>query len=807
MTTLIPIALLALAVCLLYVGRPFWAWVAPLGLGITWWWLSAEPSPIGLGLVGVPALLAALLFGVPWLRSRLVGRHLMRVLAPMFPTMSETERTALEAGTVWWDAQLFSGHPDWKVLVDHRAPGLTERERAFLENEVDELCRLVDGAKVDETGDLSEEAWRHLKQKGFMGMIIPEEYGGLGFSAVANSAVVTKVSSHNVTLAVTVMVPNSLGPAELLLHYGTEEQKQHYLPRLADGRDVPAFALTEPSAGSDASSMRSRGVVCRGQWEGEEVLGIRLDWEKRYITLASVATLLGLAFKLYDPDGLLGTKEELGITCALVPTDLAGVEASFRHDPLGIKFLNGPTTGADVFIPMDFVIGGAAMVGQGWRMLMDCLSAGRAISLPGLACGGAEVTARAVSAYALVREQFGMPIARFEGIEEPLARIAGKTWFMNAARKLTAGAVASGEKPAVLSAIVKAWLTQCMREVVNDGMDIQGGAGISRGSRNVLASLYQSIPIGITVEGANILTRTLIVYGQGALRCHPYAFEEMEAARRGDFRSFDRQFFKHIGFVASTVVRAGLLAVSAGALARAPRRGPAAAYFKRLSRFSAAFAAVSEASMATLGGELKRKERISGRLADALAWLYIGSASLKRYLDDGELESDVPFMRWSAEHALFNTQEALEGVLANLPNRPVAFLLRILILPLGRPCRPPSDRLSSQLARAVLEDDELRDRLTADMYLPAADAPGLGSLDAGREKMLAASPARKKLKQAIRSGKLTRRDEPDLLDTALEKGVLTEGERDAVRAALSAQEELVQVDAFNREDYLARCGA
>jgi len=799
--------LFALALALAYLRQPFWAWVAPLFVAYALWWTRSDPATWWFVLAALPAVALVCVAALPTLRRRFVTSRLLPLVKPLFPSMSDTERTALEAGTVWWEGELFSGRPSWKKLQSFQAPGLSSRERAFLANEVEEICRLVDNEKVDEEGDLSEEAWQYLKDKGFMGMIIPESYGGLGFSAEANSAVVTKVSSHNVTLAVTVMVPNSLGPAELLLHYGTEEQKDHYLPRLAKGLDVPAFALTEPGAGSDAGSMTSEGIVCRGEWQGKEVLGMRLTWNKRYITLAPVATLLGLAFKLRDPERLLGGEVELGITCALIPTDLPGVETGRRHDPLGVKFLNGPTTGHDVFVPIDHIIGGAKMAGQGWRMLMDCLSAGRSISLPGLACGGAKVATRAISAYALVREQFGLPLARFEGIEEPLARVFGNTWTMDAARSLTAAAVASGQKPSVVSAIVKAWLTEGMRDVVNDAMDVQGGAGISRGPRNVLARLYQGAPIGITVEGANILTRTLIVYGQGALRCHPFAFREMEAARRDDLVDFDHAFFGHVGLLVSNATRAFLLGLTGGRLARVPFQGASAAHARRISRLSAAFAVASELAMATLGGDLKRKEKITGRLADALAWMYLASCAIARFESEGRRKTDEPFLAWACESAAQRVQEALLGALRNLPHRFLALPLSWWLFPLGRTAHGPSDRLGSRVARAVLEDPELRSRLTAGIYLPPQDRPGLGALDRGYERAHAAAEPRAKLKAAVRAGTLPRGREEDLIDRAVTEGVLTMSERDALRAAQTSREDLIQVDAFEGQAYLARCGA
>ncbi|MFT7676830.1 MAG: acyl-CoA dehydrogenase, partial [Planctomycetota bacterium] len=514
MTLLVLALLAALAFALLLADRPGLAAFVPLVLGLGIWQVFGSPGY-------APWIVAVLLVAVvalPEVRRGLISGPVLKAIGPDLPTISETEQVALEAGTVWWDKDLFSGNPDWNKLLDFRGPGLTEREQSFLENEVEELCRMVDCEEVDKLGDLTPEAWAFLGKAGFMGLIIPEEYGGLAFSSEAVSAIITKASTHNVTLAVTIMLPSSLGPAELLLHYGTQAQRDHFLPLLARGEEIPAFALTEPFAGSDAGAMRARGVVCEREIDGKTVLGLNLNWDKRYITLAPNCTLLGLAFKAEDPDGLLGQPKDYGITCALVAADLPGVETGLRHDPLGVKFINGPTTGKDVFIPMERVIGEQGGLGQGWRMLMDCLSAGRALSLPGLAAGALQTCTATVTAYGSLREQFGMPIGKLEGVADPIGRIAGTSWMITAARELTASAVASGEKPSVISAIMKAWCTEAMRDGVNDAMDVQAGAGICRGSRNVLARYYQAIPIGITVEGANILTRTLIVFGQGVLR-------------------------------------------------------------------------------------------------------------------------------------------------------------------------------------------------------------------------------------------------------------------------------------------------
>ena len=748
-------------------------------------------------------IVAVVVLFIPPIRRALITRFLMPVLSGVIPRMSETERIALEAGTVWWDAELFSGAPNWSRLLGFKPKPLTDEEKAFLAGPTEELCRLVNEWDVNRLGDLSPEAWAFLKKERFFGIIIPKEYGGLGFTAAAHSAIITKISSRSVTASVTVMVPNSLGPAELLLHYGTDEQKRHYLPRLASGEEIPAFALTEPEAGSDATSQKSEGIVCKGMFEGKDVLGIRLTWAKRYITLAPYATVLGLAFKLRDPDGLLGGKKELGITCALLPTSLPGVEVGLRHDPLGVPFLNGPTFGTDVFAPIDVLIGGPKNAGTGWRMLMETLAAGRGIALPSLAVGSAQLAARVASAHATVREQFGMPIGRFEGIEEPLARIGASAYWMDATRRLTLGAIDAGERPAVLSAIVKAYLTEAMRATVNDAMDVQAGGGISRGPRNILAGAYQAVPVGITVEGANILTRTLIIYGQGAIRCHPWVQKEMAAIAANDLVAFDHAFFGHIGMVVSNTFRSLVYALTGGAVAASPVGGPAGDAIRRLARMSASFALVSDAAMATLGGTLKRKEKISGRLADALAWMYVASATVKRYLDDGQPERELPFFQFSVDNAFFKAQTALAGVLDNLPNRPAAWALRVAVFPYGPRWKAPSDRLGSKVARALLEDRETRAKLTGDIFMPGKEQAGLGRLEDAYEKAMAARDVERKLREAMKSGLVPApgKNGDGALSAAVEKGVLTAAEAQLVKAAQTARLDVIQVDSFDAETF------
>ncbi|MBK7951913.1 MAG: acyl-CoA dehydrogenase [Deltaproteobacteria bacterium] len=789
------------AIGLAFAGRGRAAWVAP-GAGLMFVWLLSGPASWPFFLT-VALLFAAgiALLGSPPRRAAFVTRRLAPFVARMLPKLGATEREALEAGTVWWDRELFSGRPDWNELLGFHPKPLSAPEQAFLDGPVEQLCRMLDDWAVVQRGDLPEEVWTFLKRQRFFGMIIPEEFGGLGFSAQAHSRVVEKIASRSVTAAVTVMVPNSLGPGELLVHYGTAEQKAYYLPRLARGEEIPCFALTGPEAGSDAAATQSIGVVCRGSFEGQELLGIRLSWRKRYITLSSVSTLIGVAFRLSDPDRLLGGDEELGITCALVPAQLPGIEIGRRHDPMGVPFHNGPTEGHDVFVPLDAVIGGRAGAGRGWTMLMQSLAVGRSISLPSLSTGGAKLAARLVSAYAMVREQFDTPIGRFEGVQEPLARIAGLTYLMDATRALTCAAIDAGEKPAVLSAIAKAWLTEAMRDVVADAMDIRAGAAIQRGPRNVLARAWASVPIGITVEGANILTRSMIIYGQGAIRCHPFALEEIVAVENGDIPRLDRALFGHVGHVVRTAIRAPLLALTRGRLETGVPDGPLRRELQRLSRLSAAFALVSEGAMVTLGGALKRRESITGRLADALAWMYLASAAAHRFEHDGQPEGDASFARWGIEHALAQAEGALDGVLRNLPARPVAGVLRALVLPIGRSEPGPDDARGSEVARALLDDPAARDRLTAGIFHPPADELGLGRLEAALAKATTALSVEARLRAAVRDARLEHAPGDDLARAGLAAGVISEVDLKALEAADAARDEVIRVDDFDEVQY------
>jgi len=757
-----------------------------------------------LGLLAL-AVVAGLILVRP-LRRAVLSRPIFATYRKVLPQMSETERDALEAGTVWWEGELFRGKPDWQKLHAYPQPKLTAAEQSFMDNEVEEACRLVDDWKVThELYDLPKEAWRYIKDKGFLGMIIPKKYGGLEFSAYAHSQVVTKLSTRSSALSVSVMVPNSLGPAELLLHYGTDEQKNHYLPRLAKGIEVPAFALTSPWAGSDAASIPDSGIVCKGMWQGKEVLGMRVTWDKRYITLAPVCTILGLAFRMYDPDGLLGGEKDIGITCALVPYDHPGVDTGRRHFPLNAMFMNGPTRGKDVFMPLDFIIGGPKMAGQGWRMLMECLAAGRSISLPSSNTGMAQMTARAVGGYARVRSQFKMAVGKFEGVEEALTRIGAYTYMMDATRTMTAGAVDLGEKPSVASAIAKYHVTERARQVVNDGMDVVGGKGICLGPSNFIGRAYQQIPIGITVEGANILTRSLIIFGQGAIRCHPYLLPEMQAAQNKDVRQglvdFDKALWGHVGYTIRNGFRALWLGMTGSHFVgvEADVAPEVRRYYQQMTRFSAAFAFLSDISLLVLGGSVKRREKLSARLGDILAQMYLISCTLKRYEADGRQAADAPLMHWAVWDAMYKTQEAFDGVIANFPNRFIGAFLHRSIFPWGHPYVVPSDDLGHQVAKLLIQPSAARDRLTAECYLPLTESEPVGAIELALAATLEAEAIEAKIRDAEKAGRFTNNPQANVRDiavVAVECGVITAAEFEKMKRRNMLRDIVVHVDDF-----------
>ena len=796
-TILEVLAVLAAAGGLLAWRAPAWAWSGSIALYLFAWPGLHDVSAWALSPVWLVFVAAALLLGVPTIRRQFISGPFLQQFRRMMPAMSDTEREALEAGSTWWEAELFSGHPDWHKLLDYPTPRLSEEERAFIDGPVNELCRMIDDWEITEQlHDLPAPVWEFLKQQRFFGMIIPREYGGLEFSAYGHSSVVMKIASRSITAAVTTMVPNSLGPAQLLLHYGSEEQKQYYLPRLASGEEIPCFALTGPDAGSDAAAMPDKGVVCRQEFEGKQQLGIRLNWEKRYITLGPVATVLGLAFKLYDPDQLLGSDKERGITLALIPTTTPGVEIGNRHFPLNQAFMNGPNRGKDVFIPIDWIIGGQARIGQGWRMLMECLADGRSISLPALSCGGGKLACRATGAYAAVRKQFKTPIGKFEGIAEVLGRIAGNTYAMDAARGLTTLAVDSGEKPSVASAIVKYHLTERMRRVIDDAMDVHGGRGICMGPRNYLGRIYQAIPISITVEGANILTRSMIIFGQGAIRCHPYLLKEMQSAQQREAVGFDQALFGHIKLLLSNLARGVFHGLSGARFVKAPVSGEQAVYYRKLTRMSAVFAVTAEAALLTLGGTLKRKESLSARLGDVLSHLYLASAALKRFADQGQQAADRPLLEWVIRDSLYEAQQKLFEVYDNLPARWLGRLLKWMLFPYGASYRAANDALLQRAAAVILRWGNARERLTEGLFVSEDDRDSLAQLEVALEKANVAQAVLSLLRNAMRNGQLASGDPEHCLVEAVAAGVIDEREAAQVRAAVAARQRVIGVDDF-----------
>ncbi|MEX5542701.1 acyl-CoA dehydrogenase [Pseudomonas poae] len=781
-------ALGVVAVYLLAMG----AWShAPGWLLLIFWVLVA--------LVAVPLLL-------PDLRRQYFTKPLFSWFQKVLPPMSETERDAIDAGTVWWDGELFSGRPDWDKLLAYPKVKLTEEEQAFIDGPTEALCAMVSDWEIGQAMDLPPEAWEHIKTHGFFALIIPKEYGGKGFSAYAHSQVAMKLATRSGDLASTVMVPNSLGPAELLLHYGTDEQRNHYLPRLARGDDIPCFALTGPLAGSDAGAMPDTGVICKGEWEGKETLGLRLNWEKRYITLGPVATLLGLAFKAHDPDHLLGEEEDLGISLALIPTDTPGVEIGRRHLPLGAAFMNGPNSGKDVFIPLQYLIGGQEMLGKGWMMLMNCLSVGRSISLPAVGTGAAKFTSLVTGQYAQVREQFNVPLSAFEGIQESLARIGGNAWLMDSARMLTANAVDLGEKPSVLSAILKYHLTERGRECITHAMDVHGGKGIIMGPNNYLGRNWQGAPIFITVEGANILSRNLMIFGQGAIRCHPFVLKEMALAGREDrdqaLKEFDGLLMQHIGFAVSNAASTLVLNLGLGHFEKAPGNRLSQGYFRALNRQAAAFALLADLSMMLLGGELKRRERLSARLGDVLSHMYLASAALKRYHDLDSPDHLEPLFAWAMEESLGESERALDELLSNFPNKVLGCLLRVIVFPFGRRHTGPSDALDAEVAAVIgrAKGDPTLEELLAGCYRPQSAQDPVGALQHAYDLLGASHPLQKKLHSALKSGQVKPTAGEHAIDAALQAGVLQPAEAQTLRDAEAARRKVIDVDDFSKEE-------
>ncbi|WP_018692699.1 acyl-CoA dehydrogenase FadE [Algicola sagamiensis] len=759
-------------------------------------------------IVGSFAWLVFLAIAVPLnvssIRKQYMTKPILKLYRKIMPQMSRTEQEALDAGTTWWETDLFRGNPDWDKLHNIPKARLSAEEQAFLDGPCEEVLAMIsDWDTTHERADLSPEVWQYLKDNQFFAMIIKKEYGGLDFSAYAQSCVLQKLSTKSTVLASTVGVPNSLGPGELLQHYGTKEQQDHYLPRLAKGEEIPCFALTSPEAGSDAGAIPDYGIVCKSEWEGKEVVGMRLTWNKRYITLAPVATVLGLAFKLRDPDGLLGSEEDLGITCALIPVSTPGVQIGRRHFPLNVPFQNGPTRGEDVFVPLDFIIGGQKMAGQGWRMLVECLSVGRAITLPSNSAGGLKAAAITTGAYSRVRRQFKLPIGKMEGVEEAMARLGGYAYMSDAACSLSTTGIALGEKPSVISAILKYHLTERVRTGINDAMDIHGGKGVMMGPENYLARGYQGTPVAITVEGANILTRNMIIYGQGAIRCHPYVLPELHAAQMSDEReavdAFDGALFGHIGFAISNFFRTFWHGITNAHFAETPFKDETKRYYQQMSRFSATLAFFSDVAMGVLGGELKRKERISARLGDVLSMLYLTSATLKRYNDDGRQAGDKLLMQWACEDNLYRAQEALDELVNNFPNAIVARFMKLVIFPFGKRIKRPSDMLDHKVSRLLQTPSEARNRLATGVYLTRVENNPIGMLEQTLEDIIACEPIFEKVcREAGERLPFYRLNE--VAEKGLELKVISQEDADLLRRAEQGRLRAINVDDFDPMD-------
>jgi len=790
-----------------YFRLPQVIWSAGLGVILLLFSFTGHLGLAGLFILWAVFLAVVVPLNLPHIRQKYISQPMLDFMRSAMPSISKTEQEALDAGKTWWEVDLFSGAPDYSKIRELPAAQLSEEEQAFIDGPVEELCAMLDDWKINQVDyDLPKPVWKFLKKHKFFAMIIPKAYGGLEFSALGHSSVVMKIAGRSITAAVTVMVPNSLGPGELLMRYGTEEQKDYYLPRLSSGEEIPCFALTGPENGSDAVAMPDMGVVCRDSFDGEDnVLGIRLNWEKRYITLGPVATVLGLAFKLYDPDHLLGEETDLGITLALIKTDTLGIEIGNRHFAANHMFMNGPNRGKDVFIPIDWIIGGKDYVGRGWTMLMDCLSDGRAISLPALSTGAGKYVARYTGAYSRVRKQFKIPIGYFEGVEEALSVIAGNAYIMNAARELTLAGLDSGESPSVISGIVKYQMTERMRTVVNHAMDVHGGHGICLGPKNFLGRAYQGIPISITVEGANILTRSMIVFGQGVIRAHPFLLREVEAVNHPDSETslnlFDEALFGHIGFIISNFFRSLWMGLTGARFVNAPGKGKVHYYYQQLTRMSSAFALLSDACVLILGGALKRKEKISGRLADALSNMYMVSAVLKHYEDQGYQQDDLPLLQWACEDSLYNVQEAMKSVMRNFPVPLVGGLLNMVIFPLTKPYGGADDRLGHKIARILLTPSAARDRLTKGIYLTEEADDPMGRLEFALKKVLDGEDAERKLRDAIRIGLINTPDFEAAVAEAIKQNIIDQAEADKILAAREATLNAISVDEFSHKGW------
>lgn len=799
MNTLLIIIGLIYAYYLVYRQASALVWLISVSIFSAFWLEYVQAGWASITLLSTLFALSLLLAFKP-LRRMLFSKLIFKQIAKAMPKMSSTEREALEAGTVSWEGDIFSGDPDFRQLCNTPVVNLTDKEQAFMNGPLLELCRMIDDWQIThELADMPEEMWTFIRKNKFLGMIIPEEFGGLGFSASAQMMILVKLYGRSVTVATSVSVPNSLGPGELLLKYGTEEQKNHYLPRLANGEEIPCFALTGPNAGSDAASIPDTGVVCKKTIDGKEVVGIKLNWDKRYITLAPVATVIGLAFRLFDPDEILGKGKDIGISCALIPAHTKGVVSGRRHFPLNTAFLNGPTQGKDVFIRLDDLIGGAELAGHGWRMLMECLSAGRAISLPSSASGGAQFAAMTSGAYSRVRRQFNQPIARFEGIEEPLARIAANTYIIDAGLSMATAAIDQGAKPSVVGAILKYHCTERSRQVALDAMDIHGGKGICLGPNNYIGRGYQSAPIGITVEGANILTRSLIIFGQGAIRCHPYVFKEMEAVRENNIKAFDKAFFGHAALIMSSLSKSILFSFTDARGSKAPA-SLVKRYYQLAYRYSANLSFMADYCMAVMGASLKRKERISARLGDMLSTLYLVSAVLKRFYEDQEPLEDLPLVQYCCEQLFFECEQAMAELIENIKPRAAAISLKLMVMPFGRRRKKPSDKLAHKLAQMMTEPNKTRDRLTRFVFKEAVEfCPG-GQLEQTFLDLTKVADLEKRVIKLLKEGKLTQLEFTGQIKEAEALGALSAEEAQEMLRIEQQRQKMIAVDDFSFEE-------
>jgi len=794
------IAFVLVCLVLTFIRIPLWSWliVGVVGGGLFHYF----SHPISASVLFIITGIVAVIFAIRPIRRHVITAQFIDLCRRLLPPISTTEQAALMAGDTTWEADLFRGLPKWSTLQQSPYVKLSAEEEAFINNQVEELCRMLDAWDIKEKNDLPQNVWEYIKKERFWGMIVPKAFGGLEFSSFAHSCIVMKLASKSVTAAVTVMVPNSLGPAELLLRYGTKEQKEYYLPRLADGSEIPCFGLTALQAGSDAAAMVDKGIICRGEHNGQTVIGIRLTWEKRYITLAPVATVVGLAFKLYDPEHLLSEQVSRGITLCLLPATHPGVHIGERHLPIGSSFMNGPTHGKDVFVPLDWIIGGPDYIGRGWQMLMECLAAGRAISLPALSTADAKLAYRITGAYALVRQQFNIAISQFEGVQESLAQIAGNAYLCEALRLMTIASIDAGHHPSVASAITKYHTTEMARCIINHAMDIHGGRGIMQGPRNYLSEAYQTMPVAITVEGANILTRNLIIFGQGAVRCHPYLLAEMQALANPDkkqsLNDFDKAFFSHVGYAITNKVRAITLGITCGWYCPSQLKLPEQTryYYRQLSHLSCALAYINEVIFIFLGGELKRRERLSARLGDILSYLFMASAVLKYYEQNGQSADELPLVKWSLNTLLHKIGQAFEGVFNNMPHSCIGKILRCAVFPWGLHYELPNDKLDHVLAQQMSKTSEVRDRITNYIYWGGENEPA-GRVESAFIKVLAASDIYRKLHEATKNHLIKRtEDKEELYHAALSANIITSEEMQLLREAENARYEALKVDAF-----------